>query len=225
MKNKKVLFITDSLGLPRLNPEPVYDEQSWPNIVASELEGNYRFYFYTVAGLHTAMLRQALAFQVGAFKPDIIVLQVGIVDCSPRALKENERKVLQRLPGTIANVIHKYIKKNYSSIVKARNITYVDLDSFLNNLQAINEYFKGVKFIVIPIAPSNSKYEHKNPLIREYIANYNAVLKDVFNDGFVEQLWQDKDTEKLFLSDNHHLSVYGNSVVAKQLQIQLQHHL
>lgn len=207
---KKVLFLTDSLGLPRLLPEPVYDDQVWTSMVAEELRDSFSFFYYTNAGLHTSAIVSTLNNQLGAFRPDVIVFQVGIVDCAPRSMKENERKVLERLPKLLREPIKKRIKTNYGSIVLKRDITYVSREAFENNLKLIKKFYERTEFVVIPIAPATEGYIEKNPLICRNIDDYNAILHRIFGDKFCDDLWSASDIDHLFLSDHHHLSVSGN---------------
>ncbi|XOV79192.1 MAG: SGNH/GDSL hydrolase family protein [Aestuariibacter sp.] len=214
-KNRKILFITDSLGLPRAQPELVPDDATWTYVVSKRLKEHFDFFYYTVAGLHTGMLVQSLKFQAGAFRPDLIVLQIGIVDCAPRALKENERKVIQRLPGFISKVLLGFVRRNYHYLIRKRKISYVSLFQFENNLIELRNFFKRSQFLVVPIAPANTAYIESNPLISNNIKEYNKVLTKVFGEENILNVWEGEDPELLFLSDNHHLSVSGNAVLGQ----------
>lgn len=184
------------------------------NLVARSLEGLVDPYFYTVAGLHSSDLVSSLSIQLGGFDADIVVVQIGIVDCAPKALRENERKVVLRLPGPLRRLIHTFLRRNYARIVRWRDVTYVSEARFRENLEVFREHFRGCRFVVVPIAPPNRGYVIKNPLIERNIVNYNRRLEQVFPEGFAREAFEGADPDVLFASDHHHLSIQGHAAVA-----------
>lgn len=213
-RRPKLLFLTDSLGEPRLSPEPIYDDQVWPRLVASHVDKRYDCYFFSRPGLHTGGMRENLAVQLGAYRPDIIALQIGIVDCSPRAMRENERKVIARLPGPLRTTALRLIRENYARLIAWRDITYVSEPSFRENLDALRAHFVEARFIALPIGLANTAYKQRNPLIERNITRYNQALADVFGADYVAETFDGVDIEQFYLSDNHHLSARGHQVYA-----------
>ncbi len=217
----KVLFITDSLGLPRMMPSKVKGEEVWNSILESELHSlkpnNFKFFKYLKAGLTTSEIKKELETgQILAYEPDVVLLQIGIVDCYPRALKQYELLVISKIP--IINKIFRYlIKRFYSKIIKFRNISYVSQTEFKKNLIFIKEKYKDVKILAIPIGPANINFCKKNPLIEKNINIYNSILEEIFGKQYIKNSYHNVDVEKLFLSDNHHLSLYGNQILAANL--------
>ena len=211
---QKLLFITDSLGLPRLDPEVLLDDDAWVTKVSDGLYNQFRFFQYLQAGLSSDLLVGALASQLGAYKPDIIVLQLGIVDSSPRTMTLIEKTLVGRLPGFLRNPILGFVRQHYAKIIKFRDISYVSPDRFQSNLVTLRNYFKSAKFVVIPIAPANSEYKLKNPLIERNIDEYNRRLELVFNSDYLHSAYDGGNVEELFMKDNHHLNIVGHSVLA-----------
>lgn len=214
---KKILIITDSLGVPRLKPEAVLDDQVWTYRLFNDLKYKYSFYLYTVPGLHTNMLVSSLNNQLGAYQPDIVILQIGIVDCAPRALREIERKIIARFPNIIQRLIVEFVQNNYARLVVHRNITYVSLNQFSENLLKLREAFFSTQFIVVPIAPSNLAYEKKNPKIKSSILRYNQALSTVFKDSLMYDIFPKECLDDIFLSDNHHLNCKGHDYIFQTL--------
>lgn len=217
----KVLFLTDSLGTPRLVPSPVFDDDVWTYRVVASQRARIAPFFYTLNGLHTGLMRQGLANVLGAFRPEIVILQIGIVDCAPKALKENELKVVTRLPAVLNRPIHRFVKRNYQALVKLRDITYVSRDDFRANLRAVAEHFSRASFVVVPIGPPNTAYKAKNPLMERNIGDYNDVLASVFGDAFAAEIYAGVDLEAFYLADNHHLSPHGHRTVAERVERRL----
>ena len=212
-----ILFLTDSLGYPRVEPEGTGARDVWPYKTRDKCEASdcksSLFFFDMKAGRHTDSLLVDVDNHILAYEPNVIVLQVGIVDCYPRSLKMVEQQILTRIPivrGFSKNVV----KRFYKQIIMARKITYVDLSTFQNNLAELKSKFPGVIWIVLPIAPANRRWQIKNPLVKGNIDLYNGVLKKEFGPSYLSVTYDAADIERLFLADNHHLSKYGHSVVS-----------
>lgn len=217
---RKILFITDSLGLPRLNPEPVLAEESWPYLLASELllrsDSGSLFYYHCLHGLTTDAVVDHLQDVLGAYAPDLVIIQVGIVDCYPRALKRSELALLRRLP-LVNKVLRRIINKYYREIILSRDISYVDIEKFENNCIRIFDFYKNTKIAVIPIAPPTEAFVTKNPRVLDNVSKYNSVLQRVYGEQFLGEMFNISSKEKLFLSDNYHLSAAGNRLVVDVL--------
>ena len=218
-----ILFLTDSLGYPRVDESKASASDVWTYRIRDVFSKNMRmfpavkFYFDMKTGRDTRSLLFDVDFHVKSYNPEIIILQVGIVDCYSRALNKIELQILTRIP--IIRTLTKYIvKKFYSIIVKKRNIAYVKEDEFKRNLTRLLSSFEGVKWLVIPIAPANSSYIIKNPLIRQRIESYNLILEDVFGSAVLSSIYSSAELNKLYLKDNHHLSIYGHTLVSKRIE-------
>lgn len=74
-----------------------------------------------------------------AIDPDIVIVQVGIVDCTPRFVTKKEKYLLTKIP-VIGNKIIGFI--NHSFVRKHRNITYILKNQFLKNLNTLKIMFK-----------------------------------------------------------------------------------
>lgn len=218
---KQILFVTDSLGLPRLKPEPVLASQAWPYLLAAELsrEGNEKFLFcyHCLHGLTTDGVVDHITDVLGAYNPAMVIIQVGIVDCYPRSLKKSETAVLRRVPG-VNKVTHWFVKRYYKKIVALRNITYVDISKFEDNCRRIRDSFKNSEIVVIPIAPPNEAFSAKNPRITDNVSAYNAVLERIYGQAYLADLFEGGPPKSdLFISDNYHLSSIGNKCIVDKL--------
>ena len=88
MNKKRVLVISDSLGLPRENPDGIiYYENSWPYLLKEKFDVIH-------LGIGGASIDQ-LVSQAGYYRfanPDFVILQSGIVDCAPRTMTKKEKE-------------------------------------------------------------------------------------------------------------------------------------
>ncbi|MEW5715677.1 hypothetical protein AB1462_25410 [Pseudomonas sp. SB113] len=220
---KKVLVLTDSLGLPRLKPSLITDEQCWTYRLADHCSAEFRFRVVSVPGLDTNQLISMVEDYYQSIDADVIVVQVGIVDCYPRAIKKIELSLLLRLPGVLNRYVHGWVKRNYAKLITKRGIRYVQLDQFKANLQRLHEQFPRSQILVVPIAPPSAAYIMKNPCIEAAVAEYNAVLKASFPNGFLADCYPNQVGD-IFLSDNHHLNSLGNEHVYKAVSAALSAH-
>lgn len=217
---KKVLVLTDSLGLPRMRPSMIGDDQCWTYRLADHCAERFRFRNVSVPGMDSTQLLLLAKDYYAAIKPDIVVIQVGIVDCYPRAIKKTELSILLRLPSVISRNVHRLVKRFYKGLIALRSIRYVQPAAFRANLQALSEVFLGAQIIVVPIAPPSLSYQAKNPKIAASVEEYNALLSEQFGEGFLHECYP-QGVASIFLSDNHHLNAAGNSLVFEAVKRQL----
>ena len=90
---EKLLLITDSLGHARPGPEVTY----WEDTYAYMLSNDYRIYQYSVGGARIQELAGAARSYLIQFRPDIVIIQSGIVDCAPRAYKWIEERIFEKI--------------------------------------------------------------------------------------------------------------------------------
>lgn len=215
---KNVLFITDSLGLPRSSPELVSDDEVWPYQLSDTFKGECDFRFFMINGLNTSLLSQYCSDHLLAYKPDIVILQIGIVDCCPRALAKKELLIAKNLPKPISRVVHKLVKKYHKQIIIKRKIRYVTPEAYQDNLHKLKNLFSTSEFIVVPIAPATDEYAQKIPMLEESISLYNAIKKSVFQDALLTECYEGYDKNTLFLSDHHHLTARGHAAVYESVR-------
>jgi hypothetical protein len=154
--------------------------------------------------------------EVLVYKPELIVLQVGIVDCAPRVFREIETKILSIIPPLFKLVLW-FVKKYRKEIVAKRRITNVNKDEFENNLKSLKQAFPNSQFVVVPIAPSVSEYENKSPGISHNIALYNEILKRVFGKTCVLTCYDEISPESILQSDLHHINKQGHELIFNSL--------
>ena len=152
----RILYITDSLGAPRSYPNLIRFNDTWPFITCKELnhlvfcEKVEPVYFLT-GGLDTKKIRKNIENQYKLYEPNLIILQIGIVDCAPRVLTQVQLAIISRL-GFLGRAAHKRIDKNYSKLSQLRNIAYTNIDEFEENLNCLKTSFNGTDIVAVAIA-------------------------------------------------------------------------
>lgn len=155
------------------------------------------------------------------FKPDIVIIQLGIVDCAPRLIRENSilSIILRIMPAQIRNALIWIVKK-----VKKRSVdnAYVSLTEFRDNL--LNYLNRGEnsgvkKVVFIKICTPDNKFIDKNPTIIEAINAYNKVF-DELESKFKWVITIDplSFTGEEIYDDGYHPNPAGNKKVFQSLK-------
>lgn len=201
---RKILVLTDSLGLPRDLPEEVLYEESWPCLLSK----GFRILQSSIGGGTSYDIYKQAAY-LKVYNPDVLVIQVGIVDCAPRTLSYHEniignyfwlsRKILNFIIPKIGNYIRNF-----------RKISYCSEADFRENLNAIKNFFPKSKFIILGILPACREYELSLPTITSKINSYNNILECIFKNDYLSL---DEIEQNCIMNDFHHLNKNGHLFV------------
>lgn len=198
-----IIVISDSLSLPRNDPEWVDIHEAYPSLLAE------RFKHVLNVGYGAAtsenILWQANYFKSRLFRP-IVILNFGIVDCTPRVLNRYESFVLKKMNITLPKVMAAWLRAN-------RLTRKVMPDIFRENCKKIVEINLG-KLVVLPIAPASDQFELEVPGIKDSINLYNDILRNIFKNSFCETHLS-SDTH--MMTDHHHLNLLGHKKVYESI--------
>lgn len=214
----KVYCIGDSMGLPR---EEVLFEETWISMLVKERK-DIDFIWNFQRSQTTRVLNSKDSLEY--YKPDYIILQLGIVDCAPRLINRNSLfyKILTRIPLNFQNYIWKFIKR-----YKKRNKNTVDVNvyEFKNNLFNYLTRCRdcGVKniFFILICTPDTSISEKSQDFIKN-IRDYNSIVQNLVHE-FEELICinplNKNNVEKYpgIYVDGYHPSFIGNKIVYTQL--------
>ena len=203
----KILTITDSLGLPRETPEVVGYNETWVYCLNSETSTHQ---LSLGGGLLRDFIKQLEYLKM--FKPDKVIIQLGIVDCAPRALTEEENYFVNKfwILKKMASVYLQYRKKKLRG---KRGICYTNEKDFAKGLSIIKKNFKNVYCISI-VKPS-LVYEEKIPGVRHNVDLYNDILKKTFSENYIDINGMDVTC---IMSDHHHLNTKGHEYVFDKIK-------
>lgn len=222
---KKVLVIADSMAMPR---EEYLYEETWLY--------KYLTYFndYCVIDKsHRGSTSNRLVTEGGGFKnvhpgsdllefykPDYVIVQLGIVDCSPRyiSVESITFKILNNLPKFIQNLYYRF-KKKFSK--RKLKYAYVNLNTYrFNFTNYLNRAKKNnTKVILCAIAPVAKSFIEKSPEIQLAIELYNAILKELsysYDNVYYFNPYPN-DFSETSLVDELHFNQLGHDFFYKQL--------
>jgi lysophospholipase L1-like esterase len=153
--------------------------------------------------------------------PDIVIIQLGIVDCAPRLFKRDgvERKLINRLPNIIKKYYIDFVKKNRK---RKRNHAWVNSKKFKENIQnyiSRSQIIRPKKIIFIEIPIPSSVYLDKNPKAIHSIKKYNSILNELCSKNDICDTINPLTVKKniQIYDDGYHPNPMGNNLVADLL--------
>lgn len=200
---KKILIIGDSLCLPRERPEKVEFNEVWPRLLLQT--GKFEIVQIALGGGTIKHLHEQASYYK-SFNPDIVILQSGVVDCAPRALRRVEVEMITS--SRLLSIIFRIFPAK--AVRKIRNITYVNEKSFEAHLRLITKMYCDSFFICIGILPAVIDYENKIPNISNNIKKYNNILESESDFGKYHYVNTSSIPEDAVMSDYHHLNIIGH---------------
>jgi hypothetical protein len=201
-EKKRILILSDSLALPRSEPEKVDFEDTWVELLKIQFP-DVIFHQFSLGAATIDKLWEQFYFHKN-FRPSIVIIQCGINDCSPRALTEFEQILINsnRYSRKLGNIILPKIKLY---LRRSRYVRYTSEKKFEEIL--LKFLMPKIPIIGIGIIPANEDYEKRVPGIKNNIIKYNRILQNTLENNFLDT--SDISQESL-MSDHHHLNKSGH---------------
>lgn len=227
MKKKyKVMCVGDSTSLP--GHDNSY-EDTWFYRLTREFI-NFDFINVFRRGITTEILVTEGGgydqFPMGAdclefYDPNMVILNLGIVDCAPRLLNRVDNLILRCLPNIAKRFFIKGIKKIKTR--KASN-TLVSQQQFEYNLINYIErcLLKKVEMLIlISIPVPDERMVKKNPNIIKNVEEFNKILCNMAEKYFFIKSISPLDSrnyDKVIFEDGYHPNPLGNDIVFQELK-------
>jgi len=219
---KKTAFVIgDSLPLPRGALLPAVS--TWPYLLQERFQNEIYFVSECIGGGTTDALKTLVTRNAGYYRPQIAVVQLGVVDAAPRTLMPHEKEELDRLLG-IPEVMEEIFRAHHDVISSARNITYVPLERFIDNCAAIFGALAQSRcaIVAIPIQPAYYRFAEAAPTFNDgNRVEYNDVIRRTVEATGGSFLSEIALTESAFLLDGHHLNMIGHRAVFEAVAARL----
>ncbi len=201
----RVLLLTDSLGCPR---KEIKVNNTWTDkIIKKWASHNVYFYTYCKHGLSAGDISITYIKEI---EPDVIIMQVGIVDACRRALSRGEYKIISKLP-LIKTFVKRICNRFHYEITKIRNVRYYSLNKFMHTINKIIEE-TGAHVVFLQIAPPGKTLVRKVYNIQNDIEEYNNAVKENLMVQFLNPYIGNVD-DYILESDGHHLNLRGEEMV------------
>lgn len=179
----KFLILTDSISNPRVFPasEATSLEETYPYLIRREYSGS-TFWQLSYGDMTTEQLISQAAVYLSNWNPDYIIIQAGINDARPEAFTEFQKIVLRHFFGRFFPAVKQYVYHPF--LIKHRQVYRVKKEQFSKTARKLRLLFQEARIFWFEIA-CNDGYEHTRPGVRKRLEEYNAVIQDIYGDGFV----------------------------------------
>jgi len=202
----KILFLTDSLALPRTEVgKKISIHDTYFECLKKQCP-QHQFTLVAIGGATILDLYKQV-FYYKVLEADLVFLQCGIVDCAPRAFTSRETKFLTKTG--LFNIFKPMVK----GLRKYRGHKYTKPKKFQHYLSSIQNDLKPARLYSIGILPASEEYEKKIPGIAKSIHNYNSILEK--NSILINTA--DFPMNGI-LSDHHHLNAIGHEIIFEKIK-------
>lgn len=227
-----ITVVADSLAMPRREEGgSVLFSQTWPvQLQTMSLS-------HTVKPIHIAMhaqrARDSRSLNKSGTRSDalkfvdseLVVLQIGIVDCAPRIISEHEKRNLNRfyVPKAYRDRIieNRKAHRHLESPEHALDKVYVKPEAFRKNVEQFRDYSRACgnrKMLVIPILGDTKTLEKNHPGYKSNIVRYNDILSSLQDDFLNLISMEDNlDNAEFYVRDAYHLSSLGHQKIAEAI--------
>ncbi|RJP80699.1 MAG: SGNH/GDSL hydrolase family protein [Desulfobacteraceae bacterium] len=238
-RKERIVVIGDSLPLPRIDDDNhVLWDKTWPYLLHNELNKDGNHYEVINCSIRSRTIETVTGHDFNEHilwkKPDIIILQVGIVDCAPRIFSRKEKLILglSFIPDFIRQKIIKHRSQKRKEILRKNPLgkVYTKPEEYHRYIEDFFVKIKSlsweIKIIILPIL-SNSILEEKSPGHNHNAQVYNDILKDAcikYHARWIdpEKFLQAEPYHNLFCADGYHLDKEGNRYTANLVMEALQ---
>jgi len=212
-----ILILGDSLAVPRPN-DGIHIQDTYAHKLSTYDSVINR------AQEKTSTFKQLkrIKSDVAGIKPDIVIIQLGIVDCSPRLFTYRQHQFLSFLNIFLPNLISKYTdnksKKRYEFTQKNK-IVYTTPEQFRINIKKILDIIlKDIcpkKIFLVNICYPSQLLKEKNYDIEKNILNYNKILNEFKDEliSLIDMFTFTKHNPDALLNDEH-MSAKGHDYVS-----------
>lgn len=222
----KILLVSNSQGTPAGLPE---DESGscYTRLVQDALPG-FGFACFTFSYLHAGTVDTQFREIVSSNRPDLVVLQLGIIEAALRILPKRVRDFLGAVPGGafVTKAIHDR-QGPWRRFLARRGWRFQDVpcEAFRTHLGNIAARCAaaGIRLAVVRIPPPSLRCERGNfPGNAAEIARYDAAIDEAaasLRFDVVDPFRGNADPtrDSLYLPDSVHFSAAGHRLVARNI--------
>lgn len=221
----------DSLSLPRYEDGILFHE-TYPELVcralAARLSRPIHLYNRSMGGASIRELMTAWENDSRYFGDvdEILILQLGIVDCAPRPLGPRLRATVGMLPTRVRRPIIRFLHNNRSRILRSGLGSRFTSPKMFRRLY--REWLRRITAqthmtFVINIAPTTEAIETHSPGLSASIALYNSIIREAVDEcntpsirliDVHDAIAKEKVDKYVNVNDGHHITRAGHRLYA-----------
>lgn len=220
-------IFTDSLGCPR---EETPFENTWPCKIVNRYKEKMPIFTFLRRGANSKTIDDYITVSMPFICPDIVIIQVGICDCSRRAMSNLGIKVVSKIPY-INKLVHKFAQKHHYRLTRAFEFRQVRPSEFRKHILNIINYFnsyvhRNVEIIFIEIVKPGKALKKMTYNIEHDVGMYNEILYEIssaYKNVSIISPWKqgggdEYDADEFVLEqDGHHLNDTGLEYLERAL--------
>lgn len=200
-------------------------EETWPYLLQDRVPGSEVINCGARARASGGLLGQEL-IELRAKGPDLVIVQVGIVDCSPRIFTALEKRILALpvVPARLRDYVIARRAARRAEITRRAPLARVHTPpgAFADHLDQFARATAPTRMIFLPVLAHPARMEAKSPGHGGNVRLYNDLLRAAaarHRAGFVEPsaILGAIDVDAAFMNDAYHLSARGSLAVADAL--------
>ncbi len=207
---RRALVFSDSLAAPRnKGTSQILDyEETWPSLLRAALPDTIVAQV-SIGSATTEDILYQTQYWTG-FNADVVIFQLGLCDCLPRALYPLEVEFVKGLP--CAEFLHKWIAKYSQRLRELRSITWTSEEVFVERVSELKKRFPESYWLSILVDRENEPVRF--PRCVELARRYNGILRDQYGERFLDV--RDMKSE-CFMNDGFHLNAQGQRFIRDRL--------
>ncbi len=238
----RITVLADSLSLPRGEEGNLVSwEETWPRLLYHRLKPQYDNLDIVNYGRRACTITDMLKHfrdAVTLIEPDIVIVQVGVVDCAPRVMPIPLRKMMNvpGFPKSLRKRVIKYRSDRRQAITQKDPLANVWTkpsqfdDSFWMLLSKLSEHYENdssTRVIVLPVLGNMQQMNDKSPGFSDNVKQYNEMIRSRTESIGVATLCAPEPNEvgiptrleaaELYGPDGYHPNAAGNVVTANMV--------
>lgn len=196
---KRIIVITDSVGLPRPSINLPYDK-TYVGLMEKTLD-NVNLWTFSYGGRTVTeflvYVKEVLELLKDKEFFDYAVVAIGLVDCSVRLLPRPLRSCVNDFPKWLKKPVINALQAVKPRFVKALTTQYTPRSRFSFEFNALIEMLSTVcrNILVVPVINVPPAFLERSPRTDKQIKLYNSEIKSVVNKYYSCCTYIDLDTD------------------------------
>ena len=222
--SQRIILIGDSLLMPRPQQGLVY-EDTYGYLALKTLK-DYEVIIKGKYSNDTSIQSKpdVLKTEIEILNPDMVFIQLGIVDCAPRLFSKAEINILKKLPSFLRQGIVNFLSKRRRFFTKLFPKVYIKKVDFEKNMRNILESITACNAItaIINISRTSKENMFRSFNYENNITEYNEILFKLsreYNCQMVDLCSIVESEPSYLLPDGIHLSRQGHRRLADEIVI------